>query len=244
MRKHLVFLLSAPMGSFGSYAGHERRGTGLVPLRSAMLGLVGAALGLDRADASGQSALQAYSVAVQAFQASTPLRDFHTAQSVPTSKVKRPATRKYALAKAGNGTNTIITFRDYRCDVLIGVALWGEGQWTLDDLSMCLRSPRFPLFVGRKSCPLASPLNSRVLLAESPAKALAQIDVPEWLQRRGWSEQERKRNPVYSDPVEGLAAPDMIEQVPGQPIDRLAWTFADRDVWILSGCQSEKENET
>ena len=243
MREHLVFLLSAPMASFGGYAGHERRGTGIVPLRSAVLGLVGAALGIDRADGSSQSALQAYSVAVQAFQASTPLRDFHTAQSVPTAKAKRPVSRKQALDRAGRNSNTIITIRDYRCDALIGATLWGEGRWTLIELSARLRLPRFPLYIGRKSCPLASPVNPGVLLAENPAEALAQIKIPEWLRRADWSERERARNPVYSDPVEGLAAPRMIERAPSEPIDRQAWTFAERDVWMLSAGRSGRESE-
>ena len=127
MREHLVFLLSAPMASFGSYAGHERRGSGLVPMRSAILGLVGAAIGIDRTDVEGQADLRAYSVAVQAFQSSTPLRDYHTVQTVPTAKARRPASRRQALERAGRVSNTVITMRDYRCDVLFGATPLGYG---------------------------------------------------------------------------------------------------------------------
>ena len=244
MREHLVFLLSAPMGSFGGYAGHERRDSGVIPLRSAMLGLVGAALGINRADAFGQAALRAYSVAVQPFQESVPLRDFHTVQSIPTAQAKRPATRRQALVRAGQRVNTIITIRDYRCDVLIGVTVWGEGRWTLHHLSDCLRAPEFPLYLGRKSCPLASPVNASVLLAEGPVEALARIEVPKWLRPYGWSEHDRTRRPVYSDPLDPPAKPDLIEQVPGEPLDRQAWTFADRSVWQLGVRPSGWDEET
>ena len=234
MHEHLVFLLSAPMASFGSYAGHERRGSEVVPMRSAVLGLVGAALGIDRADAEGQVALRAYSVAVQSFQRSAPLRDYHTVQTIPTAKAKRPATRRHALARVGRDVNTVITVRDYRSDVLIGVALWGDGRWTLGDLSGHLRRPKFPLHLGRKSCPLASPLQPEVVKASGPVEALASIEIPEWLCSGRWLEPDRSRHPVYSDPVEGLGHPPSSEQVvPGEPLDRQAWTFGECTVWHL-----------
>ncbi len=243
MREHLVFLLSGPMASFGGYAGHERRGSGVVPMRSAVLGLLGAALGINRADAEGQAALRAYSVAVQPFQESAPFRDYHTVQTVPTAGAKRPPTRKHALARVGREINTVITIRDYRCDVLIGVALWGNGQWTLGDLSLRLRRPVFPLYLGRKSCPLASPLNPDVVMAAGPVEALARIEIPEWLRPERWSEQGRGRHPVYSDPVDGLDPPPSIEQVPGEPLDRQVWTFGERSVWHMGDHRSGPRGE-
>ena len=207
MREHLVLLLAAPLASFGGYAGHERRGSGPVPMRSAVLGLMGAALGIDRSDTERQAALRAYSVAVQSFHRSTPLRDYHTVQTVPTAKVKRPATRRRALARAGRDANTVITIRDYRCDVLIGVAIWGDGRWALGDLADRLKRPRFPLYLGRKSCPLASPLNPKVVMEEGPVEALARVEIPEWLRPDGWSEQDRSRFLVHSDPVDGFGPP-------------------------------------
>ena len=240
MREHLVFLLSAPMASFGGYAGHERRGSGLLPMRSAVLGLAGAALGIDRADSEGQAALRAYSVAVQSFQPSVPLRDYHTVQTVPTARARRPATRRDALDRGGRDANTVITIRDYRCDVLIGAALWGEGQWTLGDLASHMRRPGFPLFLGRKSCPLASPVNADVVTAAGPVEALARVTIPAWLRPARWSERDRARHPVYSDPVDGLDVPPSSEQVPGEPLDRQAWTFGECAVWHLGSRRSEQ----
>ena len=194
MREYLVFLLSAPMGSFGGYAGHERRGSELVPLRSAVLGLVGAALGIDRADAEGQEVIRKYSVAVRPFQRSVPLRDYHTVQTAPTAKAKKPPTRRHALERVGRDANTVITIRDYRCDVMVGATLWGDGRWTLGDLAGHLRRPAFPLYLGRKSCPLATPLDPDVVTALDPTEALARIEIPEWLRSERCSKQDRARH--------------------------------------------------
>lgn len=241
MREHLVFLLAAPIASFGSYAGHERRGSEITPMRSAILGLVGAALGIDRMDKKGQSALRAYSVAVQSFQESTPLRDYHTVQTIPTAKARRPTSRSEALIKAGDKANTIITVRDYRCDVLIGVVLWGEGKWTLELIAKCIRQPKFPLYLGRKSCPLSSPLNPQIVSKAGPVEALASVEVPEWLGIGDSTVQERTRFPVHSDPITDHDPPVHRENVPGEPLDRTTWSFGQHEVWRLSGDGNEGE---
>ncbi len=242
MRDHLVFLLSAPIASFGGYAGHERRGSETIPMRSAVLGLVGAAVGIDRADAETQASLRTYSVAVQAFQRSRALQDYHTVQTIPTAKAKRPASRSHAFRCAGNDVNTIVTIRGYRCDVLVGAALWGNGRWTFDELASHLRRPKFPLYVGRKSCPLANPLNPKVVTVQGPAEALACIEIPEWLHSKEWSEQDRMQHLVHSDAVDSIDAPPSNEQVPGEPLDRQAWTFGERVIWHLGAHLHEQEN--
>lgn len=241
MREHLTFLLAAPMASFGGYAGHERRGSELVPLRSAVLGLVGAAVGIDRSDADGLSALRRYSVAVQSFQTSVPTRDYHTVQTVPTTKARQPDSRRRALERAGRDVNTIITIRDYRCDVLIGAALWGDGRWSLKHLAGCLRSPKFPLYLGRKSCPLAGPLNPVVIDSSGPIEALAGIEVPMCLRSGRWSDCDRQHYLVHSDPVEESALPSSTELVPGEPLDRKNWTFGESTVWHLNPKPTETE---
>ena len=230
MRDHLVFLLVAPMASFGSYAGHVRRGSESVPLRSAILGLVGAALGIKRDDGEGQRALADYSIAVQALQPSTPLRDYHTVATIPTSKkTSRPATRRAALEAADGDENTIITLRDYRCDVAVGAALWGKGQWSLEAIAEALGKPRFPLYLGRKSCPLAAPLDAHVIKAPDPIKLLQELQIPEYLQMPFQS--GKKRGAIWSDYFQGPSKHTSSESFPAEPINRETWTFGERTMW-------------
>ena len=124
MTDYLVFTLSANLGAMGEFAGHERRGSLDWPGRSAIIGLLGAALGLRR-DADF-SELEHLHQAVAIFGDTAPLRDFHTVQTVPTAKAKRPQSRPQALRDARDGLNTLITLRDYRNTPLYGVALWGS----------------------------------------------------------------------------------------------------------------------
>ena len=53
----LAIVLAAPLASFGEEPGNAYRGTADRPTRSALIGLAGAALGIDRADGAGQKAL-------------------------------------------------------------------------------------------------------------------------------------------------------------------------------------------
>ena len=228
MSEHLVFVLSAPMAAFGTYAGHERRGSDLAPPRSAILGLLGAALGIDRTDAEGQTELRRYRTAVRPLTESAPLRDYHTVQTVP-GKIKRPNGRRAAIEAIGHDINTTITIRDYRTDVAVAIAVWGEDvlRWPLPHVAMALRCPAFVLYLGRKSCPLAAPLDPRILRAPDPIAALYAVSPPEWLSHVA-------PGAVTCDPFPG-GAPDRIEIAPVEPLDRVTWHFSQGEVWCFEG---------
>ncbi len=124
MPKFLVFSLVAPMGACGYFAGYDRRPTETWPRKSAILGIVGAALGVRKDDSEGQRKLASWNVAVSVPQDSVSVfRDYHTVQTVP-GKVKKPNSRPEALLKIGRDVNTLVTQRDYLSDLCFGVALW------------------------------------------------------------------------------------------------------------------------
>lgn len=223
MTDHLVFTLSANLGAMGEFAGHERRGSLDWPGRSAVLGLLGAALGLRRND--DFSTLECLHQAVAIFSDTTPLRDFHTVQTVPTAKARRPQSRPQALRDARDGLNTMITLRDYRCTPLYGVALWASDDAgdLLARLQQALRRPSFVLYLGRKSCPLSAPTAPRLVQADTPQQALAHITLPPW--RTG----EQAQRMVADDVVPATHH----EQRQDQPLDRLRWHFGSRRVALL-----------
>ena len=225
MREYLAFCLCAPMAAFGHYAGHERRGSDTVPARSGVLGLVGAAMGVARSDPNGQKALRALRVAVQPLTHSTALRDYHTVQTVPR-KFKFPATRRDALeaAAAERAVNTTITLRDYRSDVAVAIAVWAnEAPWPLTRIAESLRTPKYVLYAGRKSCPLSAPLAPDIVRAADPLQAVRAVPVPDWLP-------SPVRGSVTSDPFGG-GNPDRIELGPVDPLDRNQWHFSQREIW-------------
>jgi CRISPR system Cascade subunit CasD len=172
----LLFTLYSPLSSWGEIAVGEARGSWDRPSRSAVLGFVAAALGLVREERDGHAALDdGYGVAVRLDAAGAPLGDYHTAQTVSASLVKkrRPSTRAELLATRDR--ETILSRRVYRQDALATIAMWarGEARWPLGDLADALRRPAFVLYAGRKANPLGLPADPEVLSAPTLAAALA-----------------------------------------------------------------------
>jgi CRISPR system Cascade subunit CasD len=220
MQPYLVFTLAASFGAMGDLAGHERRGSLTWPGRSAVLGLLAAALGIRR---DGDfSALDALSLAVAMFEDGAPFRDYHTVETVPSAAVKSANSRPEALRLAGKlKTNTTITLRDYRAGALYGAAVWGGD---LEALEQALRTPVFTLYLGRKSCPLSCPPAPKIELADSPEAALAVLQLPLW------QDQDRQHRPMTARLLVADAAPEdaHIETRHDQPRDRGLWHFAPR----------------
>lgn len=222
MTDYLVFTLAANLGAMGGLAGHERRGTLDWPGRSAITGLLAAALGWRRdADFSSLDDLQ---TAIAVFDAGTPLRDYHTVQTVPSAKVRRPQSRPAALRAAGLDVNTVITLRDYRCTPLYGVAVCGLPRALLEELQQALLRPVFTLYLGRKSCTLAAPLAPRLVQADLPDQALAQVVLPPW------REKEVARRMIADCALAGSNA--RREPRNDVAIDRRLWHFAAREVAV------------
>lgn len=211
MQPFLIFGLTANLGAMGELAGHERRGALLWPGRSAVIGLMGAALGIRRdGDFSGLDALE---IILGVYDSGTLLRDYHTIETVPSAAEKAPNSRPEALRSARGRTNTSITLRDYRAGPLFGVAAAGAG---LEALEAALNAPRFTLYLGRKSCPLAAPPGARIVAATGPEAALAHLILPPW--RRS----ARLHGLIVED--------DAGEVVHDLAIDRARWHFAPRRI--------------
>lgn len=211
MQDFLVFNLTASLGAMGELAGHERRGGLIWPARSAIIGLMGAALGIDRA--GDFSALDALNITVAIFDAGAPLRDFHTVQTVPTAAIKSPNSRPEALRALRAEDNAVITQRDYRAGILYGVAVAGHG---LQPIADALAQPHFTLYLGRKSCPLAAPTGAKVVQAQTVDAALSQITLPPW------------RSKSFAHTI--LETDPSGEVVMDMPRDRALWHFDARRV--------------
>ena len=229
MPDFVIFTLVAPMGSFGDLAGHEWRGSTGWPGRSAILGLIGAALGVRRDDGAGQAGLDAWRMAVSVLSPGAALRDFPTVQTVPAARIKRPRTRGDALAALNRSDNGLITRRDYRMDCAFGVALWG-GE-AAETLVSALSEPVFTPYLGRKCCPLSAPMAPAMVAAFGPSQALAQITLPPFL----------ALDPARPLFVASDQAPESsreheqgghVETRWDQPLDRGKWHFGSREVHI------------
>ena len=237
MPEYLIFTLVAPMGSFGDLAGHERRGSHDWPGRGAILGLIGASLGIRRDNTTGQAELGLWQTAIAKLMPSRPFRDFHTVQTVPSAISKRPDTRRSAVTAAGQKINTIVTQRDYHMDCVFGVAVWGGTD--APAVENALRKPRFVPYLGRKSCPLSAPMAPKIVDADAPVAALRLVTLPPF-----WPKDRTGKNaPDSARPL--LIASDApfgggrVETRWDVPIDRETWHFGSRRVHVSTGSELE-----
>jgi len=133
----LLLRLAAPLQSWGVDAKFDRRGTERVPSKSAVIGLVAAALGRRRN--VNILDLQSLRFGVRVEREGTLLQDFHMAHE---DKFWNGHDGKYAH----------LTRRYYLSDAVFLAGLEGN-EVLLAEIEHALRYPAFPLFLGRRSCP-------------------------------------------------------------------------------------------
>ncbi len=159
---YLVFRLYGPMASWGEIAVGESRHSAQYPSKSAIIGLMAAALGIRRDANEQQVKMQnGYSIAVEVYSPGNLLCDFHTTQ-VPDSVGKFIyRTRRDELVLGRERLGTILSNREYRADALalVAVKMLPDAPHGLNTIKKHFLTPRFHLYLGRKSCPLAAPLH-------------------------------------------------------------------------------------
>jgi len=169
MRDYLLFRLYGPLAAWGDIAVGEYRPSFAHPSKSAVMGLIAAALGLRRDQEDAQQMLvDSFHFAVRVDAMGSLLRDYHTTQVPPARKGFIHPTRRSELAF--RGINTILSTRDYRVDAAYAVALWTAIEsppYDLYRLMQALKKPVFTLCLGRKSCPPAMPLQPHVVTSET-----------------------------------------------------------------------------
>jgi CRISPR system Cascade subunit CasD len=237
MPEYLVFRLYGPMTSWGGIAVGEYRPGEKSPAKSAILGLIGASLGIRRDDAAAQARLRdGYLMATIAHTPASLLRDYHTTQVAPEIARKRNwrfATRREELSIPRETLNTVLSTREYLCDAFYTVCLQAataKPPYPLAEIAERLRKPVFAPYLGRKSCPLALPVQSQVVAGANLYEALKTAsfrdrEILRQLPGRGdvgtlfWEEGEEtgfSTGPSYATPRRDL------------PTNRSKWLFEER----------------
>lgn len=132
----LLLRLAGPLQSWGDASRFTRRHTRTEPTKSGVLGLLAAAQGRRRSDPIED--LAALSFGVRVDQRGRIERDFHTA-------IRR---------KDGKEESMPLSYRYYLTDAVFVAGVAGD-EALLRGLDEALREPRFPLYLGRRSCPPA-----------------------------------------------------------------------------------------
>jgi CRISPR system Cascade subunit CasD len=236
MPEYLLFRLCGPMAAWGGVAVGEYRPAESHPSRSAVFGLVAAALGIRREETALLKHLQeGYRMATLINAPGNLIRDYHTTQ-VPSETTKKQAwpfaTRREEVSVSRDSLNTILSTREYFCDALYTVCLWPvreDPPYSLSRLVEALRSPAFVPYLGRKSCPVFLPLQPQVVRAESLREAMEAAffqdqEVLKPLQREGkgmlfWEEEDET-----GFEMEGRQTVKRRDIA----LDRRRWQFAER----------------
>jgi CRISPR system Cascade subunit CasD len=238
MADYLLFRLYGPLAAWGDIAIGERRPSFSHPGKSAIVGLLAAALGIRRDEADRLTALaESYGIGIRQDSPGEYLRDYHTTQVPPQRRGVMHRTRQDELA--ADSLNTILSTRDYRQDALYAIALWPLSDTvphTLVDLQAALQRPRFTLYLGRKSCPLALPLAPKVVEAESLKMAFDQLEArDELLQSLKLPQQVTYYWEAIDPDNAGFSqhGAAMAEVRRDQPLSRSRWQFTEREEFRL-----------
>lgn len=181
--KSLLLRLEGPLQSWGYRSRFTNRDTGLEPTKSGVTGLLCCALGRPRTESPAD--LAALTMHVRVDRQGTILRDFHTAGG----GVFRGSRQYYPPTSSGSSSkNPAITQRYYLQDAAFLVALEGDPS-LLRTLADALADPVWPLTLGRRSCPPATP----VLVGPRDADAEAALEnepltLPPRLAPRVWDD--------------------------------------------------------
>lgn len=153
--KTLAINFKAPLQSFGNEATFTRRTTNDYPSKSAVIGMMAAALGYHRDD-ERITDLNDLLFAVRIDQPGKVLHEFQTVEW-------KKDTRK-------------ITYRDFLQDAVFVVAIGSENDAFVDELESALKHPKFQLYLGRRSNAPAGILKTHIIADKNPVDALREIE--------------------------------------------------------------------
>jgi CRISPR system Cascade subunit CasD len=237
MTDYLIFRLYGPMAAWGDIAVGEVRPSFAHPSKSAVLGLIAAALGISRGDESQHRRLaEGYGFAVRVDRVGMPLSDYHTAQ-VPPSGASRNrldfvTRREEIVSIPKEKLKTILSKRDYRMDALAMIVLWQKGTAPHSLLSLVerLKEPIYTLYLGRKSCPLGFPLEPQIVSAKTIVEALGKSEFTELGEMHRLNQSAEYSHPMlYWEEGADVGMPEQqIFKRRDVPLSRIRWQFDTR----------------
>lgn len=137
--KTILMKLAGPLQSWGTNSHYETRQTNRFPSKSAIIGMIAAAMGYRRDENKKLDELRKLSFAVRVDQQGDILRDFQIAISHKPN---------------GERLRSYVTNRYYLQDAVFVVSIGSENEALIEKINDSLQSPYFQLYLGRRSCPI------------------------------------------------------------------------------------------
>ncbi len=205
----LLLRLVGPMQSWGTTSRFDERDTGKEPSKSGVIGLLAAAMGIDRGNWPDLEPLTHLSMGVRHDRPGVPKRDYQTAGCAATDTIiKADGTP----AKEG-----VVSQRFYLADAAFLVALEGKDRPLLEAVYTKLKNPIWPLALGRKSY-----LPSEPVWIEN---GIQDAGLPDVLGRWPWIGSQRKWEEL---PEKLLASFESKEESGVLKMDQPLSSFAER----------------
>lgn len=163
----LAFYIDSPLQSWGASSKYQFRETNSFPTKSAIVGLIAAAHGIDKHapdEATRIAPLAALRLTVVKIEKSDPttrLTDFHTIGGGYDKKASLREKMSIPQKASGAPFGTVITRRSYLTDAAFVAILEGEPA-TLDQIRRALLDPVWGVWFGRKTCLPATPLTPTI----------------------------------------------------------------------------------
>lgn len=146
----LLLRLAGPMQSWGTTSRFDQRDTGKEPSKSGVIGLLAAAMGIDRENWIDLEPLTMLTMGVRHDRPGVPKRDYQTAGCANHDKVIK--------ADGTPSKDGVVSRRDYLADAAFLVGLEGADRDLLEHVQNALRNPEWPLALGRKSYVPSEPI--------------------------------------------------------------------------------------
>ena len=160
--------LQGPMMSFGDQGFGQLRDEGPAPSRSAVIGLLAAAIGLGRGDPrllELHRRLRVHSAVVRPGEL---IVDYHTVLTAGYEDVDPALLQR----KGVRGANPTLTRRRYHVDAHHVALIESDHDSLVRECSDALRAPHYCGFLGRRGCPPAIPLLPMDLVDSNPLVSL------------------------------------------------------------------------
>jgi len=185
-----VFLrLEGPLQAWGDISKFVIRRSMEAPTKSGALGLICCAMGASRQAARNQLRdLNMLTMGVRIDRPGTRWWDYHTVGAGIGM-----TTAAGGLKTGAQGT--LITCREYLADASFLVALQGDSD-LIGKVAEALASPKWPLYLGRKSCPPSVPVLAQPRKGESWTNPMkVDGDVKAALEKVPWSPRYKEEAP-------------------------------------------------
>lgn len=160
----LILNLAGPMQSWGVDGKFSFRETLFMPTKSGVIGILCAAMGIERDDVTNLHRVSKIRMAAAPIKSGNVERDYHTIKDV--------------LKASGGIKDTELTERLYLADWHFVVVLEGAKE-LLMEVKQALLNPKWVLFLGRKSCAPSCPIVYGDCLVDQSIEELFLVDSEE-----------------------------------------------------------------